>query len=122
MFNSRHLVAAIDAHIVDGTVRSNHAAEAEIRRLIGTVAKCAIGTRAIRPVAVVGITTAASETTNRQHAVATRTDPGHADDATGRVGAEKDAENSADARAVIETALDRRGALLRRDAAIRIAI
>src|SRR5437868_4487754 len=70
------LVSAADAHVVDSAIGGDHAAEAEVGRIGGAVAKRAVGAHAVRTVAVRGVAAAAREPTNGHHAVTARADSG----------------------------------------------
>src|SRR5881392_1797492 len=112
--NVRRLIAAVDVDVVDGAIRADVAAEAQIRRIVGSVAKSAICTDAVRAVAIRRIAAATRETADPDHSVRARTHLRHAEHLTPRVRAEEGTEDSTDAGAVIESALNCRAALLRR--------
>src|SRR5690348_11851920 len=91
-------LAAIDAYAVNAAVRSNIAAEAEVRRVGVIIAEGTVGADAIRTVAIISVAATARETAHPDHAVAARADLGHRNHpAARRIGTKDDTENSANA-------------------------
>src|SRR4029079_17739089 len=110
---STGLVAAVDADIIDGAIGRYVTAERQVRLVGITITHRAIGTDAIRAIAVVGIAPAAGEAAHPDRPVILRGHLRQRDDPAAGVGAKHGAENAADARSVIQPVLDGGRALLR---------